>query len=261
MEYTTKDLAASNLAYIAKSIHELKTIFLNITSLNLPDDRWDLIDFQLQELAHLCEVFGLNLTILKANRMLRVLNEYKSNSELFTQDIHALNERFEDELSEIILHRVPPSRIRYYKQISLFGEKVANSFFSACSDIEEAGTCLSLGMATASVFHSMRVMEVGLRAIEKSLKIKTQPNWGASIAEMNKLIDPKTSTLTKEEISFYADCVAHLSTVKTAWRNPTMHVEKRYTIEEAEGILNAVKSFMFHISGKLMDDTYDNLLS
>ena len=48
-----------------------------------------------------------------------------------------------------------------------YGPGVVESFSSAVGDMEEAVKCYSRGCSTASVFHLMRVMETGVRALGK----------------------------------------------------------------------------------------------
>lgn len=47
---------------------------------------------------------------------------------------------------------------------------------------------------------------------------------------------------------------AYLSSVKDAWRNSTMHVENKYTEEEAEAIFNSVKGFIVFIASMFDED-------
>jgi hypothetical protein len=44
---------------------------------------------------------------------------------------------------------------------------------------------------------------------------------------------------------------ALLNATKDAWRNPTMHIEKKYTEEEAETIFFAVRSLMKRLVSRM----------
>ena len=48
-----------------------------------------------------------------------------------------------------------------------------------------------------------------------------------------------------------SDSPGDLVAVKNAWRNPTMHIEKRYDQDEATLILKSVEAFMRRMSTKL----------
>ena len=105
----------------------------------------------------------------------------------------------------------------------------------------------------------MRVMEVGLRALGASLDDpgldpKTNPTWERILArgdkELQKPLSERSPEWQKDE-EFFSAAHANLRAVKDAWRNPTMHVERRYDPEEAEDVWSVVKAFMRHLSQKL----------
>jgi hypothetical protein len=137
-----------------------------------------------------------------------------------------------------------------------FGDAVTVAFPSAGFDADEATRCLAFGRGTACVFHLMRVMEVGLKALGSRLGIDTEhkPGWEGVLKKAHGLMslpnDKKDPAWVKDE-GFLSDTDAMLIAVKTAWRNPTMHIEKTYTSEEAERIYGAVKGFMQQLSTKL----------
>lgn len=125
----------------------------------------------------------------------------------------------------------------------------------------EAATCLSLERSTAAVFHMMRIMEVGLRALittvdDSSEESGHEANWPQLIDRLNRELKQPGSPLSNQWGSRTMELhaiVAHLSTVKAAWRNPTMHVGVRYTLEEAQDIWTNVRAFMRSLA-KIMKD-------
>lgn len=124
---------------------------------------------------------------------------------------------------------------------------MATKFVPANQDIEEAGKCLALSRGTATVFHLMRVMEAGLKALAKPLGIPYAPTWESYITQIGTKIGEKHKRKTakwKREEPFFRDVLGDLQTVKIAWRNPTMHIVRHYTPEEAEEIFRAVRGFM-----------------
>ena len=138
---------------------------------------------------------------------------------------------------------------------ALFGEDVESSYPSAAFEIEEAGKCLGLGRDTAAVFHLMRVMEIGLRTVAKCLAIpdpikEAERNWGVVLRKIKDELDergkPKSPRAWKtlEDKALFGDLYASLDAVKVAWRNSTMHVEGKYTFDEAEHIFVATRGFM-----------------
>jgi hypothetical protein len=81
-------------------------------------------------------------------------------------------EAIEKELAQRKLVFIPPNLVEYLEQEKLFGDAVYENFPSARGDIRDAGNCLAAGLNTAAVFHLMRVVELGLRALAKKLHVK-----------------------------------------------------------------------------------------
>mgnify|MGYP001585324592 CR=1 FL=1 len=77
--------------------------------------------------------------------------------------------RLSDEVESYRFFYVEKDRQQYLANENLFGEQVAKAFPSAEADIQDAGRCLAFNRWTASVFHSMRVLEIGLNALAKEL--------------------------------------------------------------------------------------------
>jgi hypothetical protein len=49
---------------------------------------------------------------------------------------------------------------------------------------------------------------------------------------------------------FFAEIYASLDAVRNVWRNATMHIENKYTPEEAEHIFAAVRGFMRKLASR-----------
>lgn len=140
----------------------------------------------------------------------------------------------------------------------VFGKKVELSFPSASFDIQEAAVCFGLGRDTAAVFHLMRTVEIGVRAVSTSLGLPDPTGMGRNWGQMNGSISSECERRTKaklwssdEEKSFYHEVHASIDAVRVAWRNSTMHVEKRYTHDEAEQILFVTKGFMRKLADRI----------
>lgn len=139
-----------------------------------------------------------------------------------------------------------PAYQSYFENSELFGKAVFVAFPSANDDIAEAGTCLALERATACVMHLMRAIEVSLRALANTIGVPSQNDWGSYLREIDKELAKrmKSSGGRTPEEQFFAEVTAEFEAVKRAWRNPTMHVDKTYTVERAEEILRHARSFM-----------------
>jgi hypothetical protein len=158
------------------------------------------------------------------------------------------------EIGERLFLYIPPKRAEKYHQPDLFGAEVRNAFPSAGFDIEESGNCFAAGRFTASVMHLGRVVEVALRTLaESELGLPHRHDWGKSLSDIEKELEKRykaAGARTPDEM-FYAESAAQIGHIKTAWRNPTMHVDRIYTEEIAEAIMGAIKSFMRHLADRI----------
>jgi hypothetical protein len=179
--------------------------------------------------------------------------------------ISHLNVCMANELRTRLFFGINSSHARYYEhQEPLFGQKVADKFSTlAASEIDEAGKCFALFRYTACVFHMMRVMETGIRAVAKCLGVPdpvkdADRNWGNMLRGIKVEIDkrnkaPQGWAITNDKV-FFEDAYGSIDAVKTAWRNPTMHVEKTYGEEQASNIFEATRGFMMKLADRCDED-------
>ena len=152
---------------------------------------------------------------------------------------------------------LPPDKVGFFESNEpLFGRNVAVKFPSITYEIDEAGKCLALNRFTASVFHCMRAMEKGLDAAFASIGLSQgkNPNWGLLLKEIKTEIDRRKSVhawKTSNDETFFFEVYVSIDAVRNAWRNATMHIENKYTEEEATNIFNAVKGFMQKLSSRM----------
>lgn len=134
----------------------------------------------------------------------------------------------------------------------LLGQPTADRFTSAWFDAEEAAKCLCLQRPTASVFHCMRIVEIGIRALSARLGIPdpvkpAERNWGVILRTIKEKIDttfPANKRLPGSEGAFLEAILATLDAIKNPWRNEVMHVEGVYTDAEARFILFNTVNFI-----------------
>jgi hypothetical protein len=171
-----------------------------------------------------------------------------------------IHETLKDELSLVHVFAVETRYAKYYEGTEpLFGEEVATKFPSAAFEIDEAGKCLAFGRATASVFHLMRILEIGIRSIARGLEIPdpvkpAERNWGIILKGLRSGIDakwPHQANRMAGDGELFESLYASLDAVKNPWRNSTMHVESKYTPDEAEYIFGAVRGFMKKLAARM----------
>lgn len=215
---------------------------------------------QIQDLINECREWGFPLTADQFGRIGEAIKENVTNAVALRLVPDVLN-RLEDECKRILVMHIEANHLHYFDNPQFFdsqdedSKKVSIEFPSGAEDIAEAGKCLACGRSTACVMHLCRVVEVGLRALAKSLGVAQQNDWGTYLRQINDELKKRFESAgarTPEE-QFYAEAAQTIDSLRRAWRNPTMHVEKTYTSERAEEILIAVRSLMRHLATKLHD--------
>jgi len=173
----------------------------------------------------------------------------------YHMDVRDLSVSLERELSKKLVMFLPEDKIGYFDSSkNLFSIKVRESFPSAKIDMDEAAKCFALERYTASVFHSMRIMEAGLNKMHESLSLKVGKNLDNALQDIQKEIDFCSRTPTsawKDVQSFYSEAADYFRNLKDAWRDYTMHVKQHYDEPGSMGILNSVSDFMRHLAKRL----------
>ncbi len=220
-----------------------------------------------------CSTIGLDLSIILIDQIRKAMEKDYSAISL-KKSLDELKSRILDEIDSPLLLGIKRNKVHYFENSIPFAQDVFDKFPSATFDIEEASKCFALARYTACVMHLQRVMEIGLKAFASTLgvwnKVKSEkPNWGRILTPIrdeigerngekkkkeNMIIIPCNKWNSQEEKEFCNGVRPFLEAVRTAWRNPSMHVGRKYTEEEAEDIFNAAKGFMRYLSEHL-DET------
>ncbi len=197
-----------------------------------------------------------------ATRRLKLfLNHKFSWSELNTR-ARALRDSVESELRSYLYYQYPKAK---GDKLRTWREDWKASFAAFPSITNEAFCaidCYALGHDTASVFHSMRVAEHGLRALAKERRIKLPKNkqieW-ATWQDLIKALDTEIADIgTKKAgkakdaaLEFYSGGRADLNGFKDEYRNLVMHVRASYDEYQAIRALTKVHAFMERLAAKL----------
>lgn len=209
-----------------------------------------------QELAAATDFIGAEVASMAARRMASRLAEPDDIVKMaeIANCISDVQSRLRDEcqlISFVVLNRNQKSLMGPAN--SLAGDWDINRIFpDAARELEEACKCLALQRPTASVFHAMRMLEVGIRNLTAVLGIPdpikpVERNWGVILKTIKDKIDekfPAKDRMPGSEGAAIERLYASLDAVKNPWRNGTMHVESFYTDSEALHILRCVTFFM-----------------
>jgi hypothetical protein len=216
---------------------------------------------EVEELRINLATLGTRVTTLSANKLAEALSAPEGFTwETVGQLWEEVHSRLLDELGLVSVFVLTEREAGYFEPANpIFGADVAAKFGTdAAFEIDEAGKCLALGRPTASVFHLMRTMEIAIRAIARCLQIPdpskpAERNWATILKMIKEGIEAKWTTSASRmtgDGGFFVEILAMLEAVRTPWRNATMHVEKKYSDDEAEHIFVAVKGFMRKLASR-----------
>jgi hypothetical protein len=222
---------------------------------------------------------SLELNGIRARSAIRVLERIQRALEAIPivvtyENIRAgladVESRFADYLDDVVLFVVPDQQAALFKDATeLMGSgDIVINFPSATFEIEESAKCLGLSRPTASAFHSMRMIEIGVRALAKRLDIpdpvnSTDRNWGTVLGRVKDALDakfPKKKRLPETEGAKLEAIYVTLDAIKNPWRNATMHVETIYTDADARFILQCAAAFMRKLMEVCNEDGADPVL-
>jgi hypothetical protein len=200
----------------------------------------------------------------QSDRLNRLLDDSEITWDVIFRKIEDLDLRLMDDLGRKKLFAMSDEDLRYYEPTApLFGTDFSVKFqTNGAFELDEAAKCKAFGRPTAAAFHLMRVMEIAIQALAKCLGIPdpTRPverNWGFILGEIWKGIEKRWPT-AKDRMhgdgQLLEELYASLDAVKNPWRNGTMHVEKKYTDDEAEHILIAVRGFTKKLASRMDED-------
>lgn len=154
--------------------------------------------------------------------------------------------------AEIKKHKfvsLPAAGVEYFDQERLFGDDVYEKFPSSRYDLREAGNALAFELHTACVFHLMRVLEFGLRAMAQRFSVPYESACWHNVIEgiegqIRKINKDAGGPDWKKQQKEYSDAATQFMFFKDAWRNHIMHVRDMYDAGRATSIFQHVQEFM-----------------
>lgn len=232
--------------------------------------------FRLVQVNILCEDLGLVESGECAKRIQNELlreDQTFSNQELLWK-LDGLLSLLESEMSKHLYFRVPNEFIPFLDGKLLFGSKVNAAFPSIESDLKEAGNCLAFGRNSATIFHLMRVAEVGLWELGRDRQIPLAKakkieftDWGLIIRELEdavKAIQQWQNSTSKEEAhKFYNHAVVEIRAFNDGWRRHSAHARPHMpdtSPDEAKALWGHVERFMQTLAGKISEGKYTDLV-
>jgi len=223
---------------------------------HLSSDKREKYQCKFTEFQKECERLNLNVSARMVSRAIEKLS---------TVTLHQFGDLCEDlhecliaELQPIIFLCINPQDRELFSADNLFGDKVTEAFPSAKNDIRDASRCLALDCWTATVMHSMRILEVGLKTMATQLGIPfNRDNWGDIIKKIETTIEENRKKGNKDwktQDVFYSKAALQFRFFKVAWRDHTMHGNNTYDETDAETVYQHTKEFMSDLATRLKED-------
>lgn len=223
-------------------------------------DRLKTITTDFDQAYQICADAGLSTAAELAKEMSKNSSSAGYSNQKYHDDLVVLKRTIIANMRSLRFMKISADYMKYADSRNLWGLSY-DAFPSAVRDMEDAGKCLAYGAGTATVFHLMRVMEAGLKILAARLGIQYAPSWESYLKKIEARFSDdyknKSSEWKKEE-PFYRDIGGDLQLVKFVWRNPTMHIVRNYSQEEAREIHSAVVAFMNRLALRFSEPAEDD---
>jgi hypothetical protein len=250
--------AGRELVNIGSELSELRLLSLGDALDSRDKMQKDLIRL-LKLLRQLCRKLGWDRLEFQVEQALNVAVREKNHHTLLTlaDQIHLA---FYYECNHHVFFPLPEKYrhlVEHWPGNVPFGPEVRCRFSRSCAAIDSAMRSLAFGLPTASVYHLMGVLQEGINAIAKDLRVPVllTSTWEDIIGKLDGALQAKRAPMTRVEWKrvepFYSEALSDLRSVKNAWRNPTMHFTRSYHEREAQKIFDRTEAFMVHLAKRL----------
>lgn len=185
------------------------------------------------------------------------LDDERTNFAEIYQEVQALSDAVQDGIKWQHLYRYPDDKSKVLLSWEENWAPVTSKFQSIKDDIYAGVDLWALGHSTASVFHMMRVLEHGLKALSNNVGIiySTQ-NWYNIINEISSNISEQEKLLPRGDakaarLQFLSEAAKEFVYFKDGWRNYVSHAKCIYDEHQARSVMEHVRQFMTALSREL----------
>lgn len=179
------------------------------------------------------------------------------------EQLEVLSESIEDQFTRRFCVYVPIAKVKFARDfVSIFSEPIIKAFPSISEDALEACQCYALDRNSASVFHSMGILQRGLYALADDLRVEFKEgieleNWKNIIdqieAKIRSLEALKKGKEKDVQLKFYSEAAVQFRYFKDAWRNHVAHQREEYDSDQAHSVLIHVRDFMGQLATRLKE--------
>lgn len=193
----------------------------------------------------------------RIKRFGETLDDDRANLAEVYHELQALSDAIQDGTKRQLVYRYPTEKANVFLSWKADWSTVIKSFPSAEEDIRSGVDLWALGHSTASIFHMMRVLEHGLKALSLDLGLPySTQNWYNIINEISKKISEQEKTLPKGDakaarLQFLSEAAKEFVYFKDGWRNFVSHAKCAYDENQARSVMEHVRQFMATLSRDL----------
>ena len=185
--------------------------------------------------------------------------EFNITQGRLSAELRALRETVQYESKRHLIYRYPQTEAAVLKDWKVAWAPALSGFPSSSPDIRAAVDLWALHHSTASVFHLMRVLEHGIRALAldvgKNFDIQ---NWQNILNEIESEIRAQSQALPRGEaklkrLRFLSEAAKEFHFFKDGWRNYVSHSRANYDQHQARSVMDHVRSFMNGLASQLSE--------
>lgn len=217
-----------------------------------------------RDLQHWCKEISLE----RANehlwnletRLTRVEHGYPLTE--LIHDLKNLDQAIGRDFGDKLFICLQPGEEALYQKPEVFGPDVKTKFPLANQDITIAGTCYAMNDYQGCVFHLMRAVEYGARAMLEELGVQSfdgQPvelcDWGklhgALTAQLPSLSKGKRAdSQVMSDFEWYSYPIQEFEKFRV-WRNKVSHLREPFLPGQTRDIIDATERYMRHLATRL----------
>lgn len=174
-------------------------------------------------------------------------------------EVRVLRETISSGMEGHLIYRYPNSKSEVLVSWKSDWAAVTAAFPSSQPDILATVDLWALGHATASVFHSMRILEHGLRSLAADVGLTFDiQNWQNIIEQIEARIRELGKMLPRgieknDRLQFLSEAAKEFVYFKDGWRNYVSHNRITYDEYQARSVMEHVKMFMSKLSAVLSE--------
>ncbi|MGE0004093.1 MAG: hypothetical protein AB7S92_00750 [Parvibaculaceae bacterium] len=220
-------------------------------SKKLSEDDAETLGVRLQAMEHICHQYGLTTSKL-------LINEKRRELPKSAAEIHMIELVIRSELKDRLFLHIPSGRAAFYDNVSIIDDNAKACFPYAFQELRSASNCYAYEMENACVFHGMRALEHGLKALANDVSVVYDvQTWQTLLDQIESKIRDEgkkpNSPKKQERLQFLSEASAEFRHFKDAWRNYISHNKISYDETQARRVLEHVSSFIETLSKYLKE--------